>query len=172
MDTSAGFRAPGRALVGLGISAGFVMAAMGMSVASSAFALGTTNFFDEIALKQGTLRAALAKPSTIDPKNQSDAYARDKPGWQTSENKELKNHADLSICTTTSTRSTALSSPPWKRVGTSRTKASSLTCSASSSHERTARSSCVRPNTCHREARRRVLPGRSAAHGAGEQGSM
>ena len=94
MDTSAGFRAPGRALVGLGISAGFVMAAMGMSVASSAFALGTTNFFDEIALKQGTLRAALAKPSTIDPKNQSDAYSRDKPGWQASENKELKNHAD------------------------------------------------------------------------------
>ena len=94
MDTSANFRAPGRALVGLGVSAGFAMAALGMSAASSAFALGTIDFFDEVALKQSTLRAALAKPSTIDPKNQSDAYARDKPGWQKSEAKEMKNHAD------------------------------------------------------------------------------
>ena len=94
MDTSPNFRAPGRALVGLGVSAGFAMAAMGMSAASSAFALGTVDFFDEVALKQSTLRAALAKPSTIDPKNQSDAYSRDKPGWQKSEAKEMKNHAD------------------------------------------------------------------------------
>ena len=94
MDTSANFRAPGRALVGLGVSAGFAMAALGMSAASSAFALGTIDFFDEVALKKSTLRAALAKPSTIDPKNQSDAYARDKPGWQKSEAKEMKNHAD------------------------------------------------------------------------------
>jgi len=34
MDTSANFRAPGRALLGLGIGAGFAMAALGMSVAS------------------------------------------------------------------------------------------------------------------------------------------
>ena len=94
MDTSPNFRAPGRALVGLGVSAGFAMAAMGMSVASSAFVLGTTNFFDEIALKKSSLRAALAKPSTVDPKNQTEAYASDKSGWQKSETKELKNHAD------------------------------------------------------------------------------
>merc|ERR1712086_532188 len=64
-----------------------------MSAASSAFALGTTDFFDEFA--QGTLGAALlAKPSTVDPKSQADAYSRDKPGWQKSEAKELKNHED------------------------------------------------------------------------------
>ena len=56
-----------RALVGLGVSAGYMMVGLGMSVASSAYALGTTNFFDEIASKQSTLGAAmLSKPSTID----------------------------------------------------------------------------------------------------------
>ena len=95
MDTSANFRAPGRALLGLGIGAGFAMAALGMSIASSAFTLGTTDFFHEIALEKSTLRAALlAKPSTIDPKSQSEAYASNKPGWQKSEAKELKNHSD------------------------------------------------------------------------------
>ena len=74
MDASHNFRAPGQALVGLGGDVGYAMAALGMSVASSAFALGTTNLFDEIALKQGTLRSAFqAKPSSIDPKNQTEA---------------------------------------------------------------------------------------------------
>ena len=82
-----------RALVGLGVSAGYMMVALGMSAASSAFALGTTDFFDEFT--QGTLGAALlAKPSTVDPKNQQEAYSFDKVGWQESEAKELKNHAD------------------------------------------------------------------------------
>ena len=94
MGTSAGFRAPGRALIGLGVSAGFVMSALGMSIASSAFTLGTTNLFDELAIKKSTLRAALAKPGAVDPKNQTEAYAMDKSGWQKSEAKELKNHTD------------------------------------------------------------------------------
>ena len=76
MGTSAGFRAPGRALIGLGVSAGFVMSALGMSIASSAFTLGTTNLFDELAIKKSTLRAALAKPGTVDPKNVSDGGVR------------------------------------------------------------------------------------------------
>ena len=65
-----------------------------MSIAASAFTLGTTDFFKDIAVEKSTLRAALAKPSTVDPKNQAEAYAKDKPGWQKSEAKELKNHAD------------------------------------------------------------------------------
>ena len=84
-----------RALFGLGVSAGYMMVDLGMSVASSAYALGTTDFFDEITSKQNTLGAAmLAKPSATDPKSQSEAYSHDKAGWQKSEAKELKNHAD------------------------------------------------------------------------------
>ena len=80
-------------LRGIGNSAGYVMSAVGMSVAASAYALGTVNLFDEFA-RQGTstLRAALAKPSSADPKTQTEAYARDKEGWKASETKELKNH--------------------------------------------------------------------------------
>ena len=95
LDTSPNFRAPGRALAGLGVNVGYAMSAIGMSVAASVFALGTTNLFDELANKKSSLGSALqAKPSSVDPKTQSEAYARDKPGWQKSEAKELKNHAD------------------------------------------------------------------------------
>ena len=45
---------------GLGTSIGYMTSAIGMSVAASAFALGTTNLFDEFAQgKSSTLRAAL-----------------------------------------------------------------------------------------------------------------
>ena len=78
---------------GLGTSVGYVMNAIGMSVAASAFAFGTTNLFDEFARgKASTLRAALAKPSLADPKSQAEAYSRDETGWKASEAKELKNH--------------------------------------------------------------------------------
>ena len=37
--------------------------------------------------------AALAKPSSVDPRSQREAYARDEAGWRSSELKELQNHA-------------------------------------------------------------------------------
>ena len=80
-------------LRGMGNSAGYVMAAVGMSVAASAYALGTINLFEEFS-RRGTspLSAALAQPGSLDPKTQSEAYARDEKGWKASESKELKNH--------------------------------------------------------------------------------
>ena len=64
-----------------------------MSVAASAYALGTVNLFDELAQQESsTLSAALAKPSSADPKSQAEAYSRDAAGWKASKAKELKNH--------------------------------------------------------------------------------
>jgi len=69
------------------------MNAIGMSVAASAYALGTVNLFDEFARQESsTLRAALAKASSADPKTQAEAYAHDETGWKASEAKDLKNH--------------------------------------------------------------------------------
>ena len=62
--------------------------ALGAALSSAVFAMGTVNLFDELSKPSGSLSAALVKPSTADPKNQSEAYARDKPGWQASEAKE------------------------------------------------------------------------------------
>ena len=81
-------------LRGMATSTGFGMLALGAALSSAVFAMGTVNLFDELSKPSGSLSAALAKPSTADPKNQSEAYARDKSGWQTSEAKELKNHKD------------------------------------------------------------------------------
>ena len=81
-------------LRGMATSTGFGALALGAALSSAVFAMGTVNLFDELSKPSGSLSAALAKPSTADPKNQSEAYARDKPGWQTSEAKELKNHKD------------------------------------------------------------------------------
>ena len=75
-------------------TSGFGALALGAALSSAVFAMGTVNLFDELSKPSGSLSAALAKPSTADPKNQSEAYARDKPGWQASEAKELKNHKD------------------------------------------------------------------------------
>ena len=56
--------------------------------------MGTVNRFDELAKPGSNLSAALAKPSSVDPKGQADAYSRDKLGWQKSEAKELMPTAD------------------------------------------------------------------------------
>ena len=79
---------------GMGTSAGFAMLALGSSLPAAIYAMGTTHVFDELNRPGGTLRAALAKPSTTDPKTQADAYRADKPNWMKSELKELKNHED------------------------------------------------------------------------------
>ena len=83
-------------LRGLGTSAGFAMLALGSSLSTAVYAMGTTDLFGEPCKPDGTLKsslsAALAKPSTVDPKNQAEAYRRDKDGWQKSEAKELTNH--------------------------------------------------------------------------------
>jgi len=79
-------------LRGVGDSAGYVMAAIGMNVAASAYALGTVNLFEELSRQKSPLRAALAQPSSLDPKTQSEAYSRDEKGWKASEAKELQNH--------------------------------------------------------------------------------
>lgn len=80
-------------LRGMGTSVGYVMNAIGMSVAASAYALGTTDLFNEFSQDGSfTLRAALAKPSCADPKTQTEAYAHDETGWKASEAKELQNH--------------------------------------------------------------------------------
>lgn len=78
---------------GMGTSIGYVMNAIKMSVASSAYALGTVDLFDEFARDDSfTLRAALAKPSSTDPKTQAEAYAHKETGWKASDAKELQNH--------------------------------------------------------------------------------
>ena len=81
---------------GLGTSTGFAMLSIGMTLSAAVFAMGTVDLLDELSKPAGslssTLSAALAKPSTIDPKSQSEAYNMDKPGWMASEAKELKNH--------------------------------------------------------------------------------
>ena len=46
--------------------------------------MGTVNLFDELAKPGSNLSAALAKPSSVDPKGQEDAYSRNKLGWQKS----------------------------------------------------------------------------------------
>ena len=81
-------------LRGLATSTGFAAFALGASLSTAVFAMGTVNLFDELAKPGSSLMAALAKPSSVDPKGQADAYSRDKPGWQKSEAKELKNHED------------------------------------------------------------------------------
>ena len=79
---------------GLSTSTGFAMLSLGMTLSAAVYAMGTVDMLDELTKPDGSLSAALAKPSTIDPKSQADAYNQDKPGWTTSEAKELKNHAD------------------------------------------------------------------------------
>ena len=74
---------------------GLALVASCLSISDTVFALGTTNLLDELSRPDGSLHhALLAKPSAIDPKNQSEAYARDKPGWFAAEVKEVKNHHD------------------------------------------------------------------------------
>ena len=65
---------------GLGNSAGWVALMRAATVAS--MSMGQDGF------------AGLAKPASADPKSQSEAYSKDKAGWQASEAKELNNHAD------------------------------------------------------------------------------
>ena len=79
---------------GMGTSAGFAMLALGSSLPAAIYAMGTTHVFEELNRPGGTLRAALAKPGSTDPKTQADAYRMDKPNWVKSEMKELKNHED------------------------------------------------------------------------------
>lgn len=79
---------------GMNTSSGYAMLCLGLCTLSTAiYAMGTTNVMKELSKPDGSLSAALAKPSSVDPKNQEEAYAQDKPGWQKSEDKELKNHA-------------------------------------------------------------------------------
>ena len=44
--------------------------------------------------RQLSFTVALAKPSSVDPKSQAEAYSRDRAGWKESEAKELQNHHD------------------------------------------------------------------------------
>jgi len=92
LSTSTGF-AP-TVIRGSSTSTGFAMLSLGMTLSAAVYAMGTVDMLDELTKPDGSLSAALAKPSTIDPKSQADAYNQDKPGWTTSEAKELKNHAD------------------------------------------------------------------------------
>ena len=92
LSTSAGF-AP-TVIRGSSTSTGFAMLSLGMTLSAAVYAMGTVDMLDELTKPDGSLSAALAKPSAIDPKSQADAYNQDKPGWTTSEAKELKNHAD------------------------------------------------------------------------------
>ena len=81
-------------LRGLSTSTGFAMMGLGLTLSAAVFAMGTIDLADELSKPDGSLSAALAKPSTVDPKSQAEAYNLDKPGWMASEDKELKNHAD------------------------------------------------------------------------------
>lgn len=92
LSTSTGF-AP-TVIRGSSTGTGFAMLSLGMTLSAAVYAMGTVDMLDELTKPDGSLSAALAKPSTIDPKSQADAYNQDKPGWTTSEAKELKNHAD------------------------------------------------------------------------------
>ena len=77
---------------GLGTSAGFAMLALGSSISDAVHAMGTIDLTDELSNPLSSLSAALAKPSSADPKSQSEAYSSDRAGWRASEQKELTNH--------------------------------------------------------------------------------
>ena len=79
---------------GLSTSTGFAMLSLGMTLSAAVFAMGTVDMLDELSKLDGSLSAALAKLSTVDPKSQAEAYNLDKSGWMASEDKELKNHAE------------------------------------------------------------------------------
>ena len=75
-------------------STGHAMLALGMTISSAVFAMGTVDLLSEIGKPGNSLSAALAKPSAADPKSQTEAYAQNEVGWKASELKELKNHQD------------------------------------------------------------------------------
>ena len=55
---------------GLGTSTGFTLLSLGTTLSSAVFAMGTVDLIDELSKPDSSLSAALAKPSTIDPKTQ------------------------------------------------------------------------------------------------------
>ena len=84
-------------LPGLSNSAGFAgmaLLALGASLSNAMSAMCSTNLLEELSRPDSSLSVALAKPSSVDPKSQADAYARDRSGWRESEAKELQNHHD------------------------------------------------------------------------------
>ena len=67
-------------LRGLSTSTGFAMMGLGLTLSAAVFAMGTIDLADELSKPDGSLSAALAKPSTVDPKSQVEAYNLDKLG--------------------------------------------------------------------------------------------
>ena len=59
-------------LRGITTSTGFAAFALGATLSAAVYAMGTVNLLEEIASDRGF--SCLAKPSSIDPKNQSEAY--------------------------------------------------------------------------------------------------
>ena len=84
-------------LPGIGNSAGFAgmaLLSLGSTLTNALNAMCSKNLLEELSQPDSTLSVALAKPSTVDPKTQAEAYARDRAGWRESEAKELQNHHD------------------------------------------------------------------------------
>ena len=84
-------------LPGLGNSAGFAGMALlnlGVSLTNAMSAMCSNNLLEELSRPDSSLSVALAKPSSVDPKSQAEAYSRDRAGWKESEAKELQNHHD------------------------------------------------------------------------------
>ena len=79
-------------LRGMGTSAGFALLALGCTISAAVHAMGTIDLAEELSNPRSSLSAALAKPSSADPKSQAEAYAADRDGWRASEQKELDNH--------------------------------------------------------------------------------